>query len=968
MQQLVQQTEGPELPKDQFKLGNAYRLQYQNSGDIKLLEAALEHLGKAISLAPHNKAGTLGNLDDLEAALQNFQATMDLMPESHPDKARHLQNFGAAYSDRYLRHGDPKDLKKAVQYQQTAVDLERILYLNSLAMAYRNQYLRLGDINDLEAALLQFQKAVNLTSDGHPYRAICLQNLASVHGDRFQRLGDLTDLEATLQHFQTMAADVTDIPEGHPYRAMPLQGLATAYNDRYQRLGNLNDLEAALEHFQTAAHLTPDDHPQKAEHLHGLADAYRDRYRRLGDLYDLEAALNNFKIAADITPKGHANKAVYIRGLAAAYRDQYQRLNNLNDLQESLQQCQMVVDLTPEGHPNRAVSLQNLAATYGDQYKKLGNPIDLEAALQYFQAAVSLTPEGHPNRAAYLQGLGAAYRDRYQRLDDINDLETALQHLQTAVDLIPEGHSRRAEYLQNFAIHLMIKYSKFKQPQELETIHTAFKTSLNITSSTPEISWKNLQRWASFAAQFQPEHCISAFRGAFQLLPELLWIGHSIPVRHNSIRRLQLAQATATATRSCINLLDLPSAVEIMEQGLGTIYQQMLQLKTAVDDLPSEQAQAFQHLSNELYSKGSDPSMSLVNRRNDLIEAIRKQPDFEYFLLPKPYNVLSKASQGGPVIILNSHNDGCDAIIILSSAEPVHVLLDVTLKELESQKRVLQQLLGQSFYALLTWLWTGVVSPIYKMLEIHNIHDGRLWWLPTGVFTGLPLHACAPTDQFIHSYTATLGSLSDAYFKNIPSPVKVGVTGVTDTGSGDRPLPGVGQEVENMSSVVPLSQWECLHDEEATVDAVKLQLEHCSWVHLACHGTQNLAEPTKSHLLLYGGNLELETILKMPLSNAQVVFLAACQTAKGDPELVNESIHLSGGFIAAGFRGAIGTLWSMNDHDGPLVAKYFYSHLFRNGRQPQASDAAEALHFAVKELRRQDVPHERWVPFIHLGI
>ncbi|KAF8207780.1 hypothetical protein K438DRAFT_2074887 [Mycena galopus ATCC 62051] len=68
--------------------------------------------------------------------------------------------------------------------------------------------------------------------------------------------------------------------------------------------------------------------------------------------------------------------------------------------------------------------------------------------------------------------------------------------------------------------------------------------------------------------------------------------------------------------------------------------------------------------------------------------------------------------------------------------------------------------------------------------------------------------------------------------------------------------------------------------------------------------------------------------------------------------------HLGGGFIAAGFRGAIGTLWSMNDQDGPFIAKEFYCHLFRDGRQPQATDAAEALHLTVKELKNQNVPYE----------
>ncbi|KAJ7849164.1 CHAT domain-containing protein, partial [Mycena leptocephala] len=244
----------------------------------------------------------------------------------------------------------------------------------------------------------------------------------------------------------------------------------------------------------------------------------------------------------------------------------------------------------------------------------------------------------------------------------------------------------------------------------------------------------------------------------------------------------------------------------------------------------------------------------------------------------------------------------------------------------------------------------------------------RLWWLLTGEFTGLPLHASSPTNEFIHSYTATLGSLLDAQAKQSSLAPKFGIVGVTNTGDGSNYLPGVGQEVKKICSIIKESQLECLTGKKATVDAVKLQLQDCSWVHLACHGKQDLIEPTKSHLLLYGGNLELETILRMALPKAEFVFLAACQTAMGDAYLINESFHLGGGFIAAGFRGAIGTIWSMNDDDGPLVAELVYSRLFRGGRQPQVSDAAEALQLAVEELKARKVPYERWIPSVHMGV
>ncbi|KAJ7801676.1 CHAT domain-containing protein [Mycena leptocephala] len=436
-------------------------------------------------------------------------------------------------------------------------------------------------------------------------------------------------------------------------------------------------------------------------------------------------------------------------------------------------------------------------------------------------------------------------------------------------------------------------------------------------------------------------------------------------------------------------------AVKFLEQGLANIFQQTLQLKTDVHALPPDQAQKFLELSSKLYSGTfTDSPITIVEDRKILLDDIRKQPGFEYFLLPKSYNVLCYAAKGGPVIILTSHKAHCDAIILCNpTSDPVHVPLPtVTLDMLKSQRDMLTSLLhycnlrnrGQSasrvfagrehfrhqpteecFKDLLNWLWIHVTGPVYTVLKSQGISNGRPWWLPIGAFAGLPLHASPPTDEFIHSYTATLGSLLDAYAKKpFSTAPKLAVVAVTHTDSNrSNSLKGVAPEVNQIVSIA-----KDLLGDQATVDAVKLQLQDCSWVHLACHGYQNLEFPTESYLQLYGGKLELDSILRMPLPNAQFVFLAACQTAMGDAKLVNESFHLGGGFITAGFQSAIGTMWSMNDSDGPTVAEIVYSHLFREGQQPTHTDAAKGLQLAVKELKSRKVPYERWVPFIHIGV
>ncbi|KAJ7831162.1 CHAT domain-containing protein [Mycena leptocephala] len=253
----------------------------------------------------------------------------------------------------------------------------------------------------------------------------------------------------------------------------------------------------------------------------------------------------------------------------------------------------------------------------------------------------------------------------------------------------------------------------------------------------------------------------------------------------------------------------------------------------------------------------------------------------------------------------------------------------------------------------------------------NGIISGRLWWCPTGDFTTLPLHAADATDQFIHSYTSTLSSLLENSSRTLSTEwPSVGIVGVTHTGPGGaQTLPEVQQEITLINSIVKDNcKVQSLTGENATIDAVKTQLNDCCWFHLACHGTQNSIDPPKSCLHLYGGILELESILQMSLPNAEFVFLAACQTAKGDATLVNESFHLGGGFIAAGFQGAIATMWSMSDIDGPFIAKTVYGNLFRSGQRPRASDAARALQLAVRKMRNAGVPYERWVPFIHLGV
>jgi CHAT domain-containing protein len=186
---------------------------------------------------------------------------------------------------------------------------------------------------------------------------------------------------------------------------------------------------------------------------------------------------------------------------------------------------------------------------------------------------------------------------------------------------------------------------------------------------------------------------------------------------------------------------------------------------------------------------------------------------------------------------------------------------------------------------------------------------------------------------------------------------------------GVTPLPGTKKELQSIhkhASGLGLPYYS-LHG-EVTVTKVWSAMKEYPWVHFACHGIQDTSDPMKSGLRLSDGLLQLSDIIKEPLPNADFAFLSACQTATGDQSRPEEAIHLAAGMLLAGYRGVVGTMWSIRDDVAPFVADKVYAELFRDG-EPDSAKAAQALHGAIRSLRGRPggCSFSSWVPFIHFG-
>jgi CHAT domain-containing protein len=80
-------------------------------------------------------------------------------------------------------------------------------------------------------------------------------------------------------------------------------------------------------------------------------------------------------------------------------------------------------------------------------------------------------------------------------------------------------------------------------------------------------------------------------------------------------------------------------------------------------------------------------------------------------------------------------------------------------------------------------------------------------------------------------------------------------------------------------------------------------------VHLACHGVQDAKDALQSGFCLGDGRLTVAELMNLKLHSPFLAFLSACETAKGDKTLPDQTVHLAAAMLFCGFQNVIGTMW-----------------------------------------------------------
>ncbi|KAG9101295.1 hypothetical protein FRC06_003214 [Ceratobasidium sp. 370] len=499
------------------------------------------------------------------------------------------------------------------------------------------------------------------------------------------------------------------------------------------------------------------------------------------------------------------------------------------------------------------------------------------------------------------------------------------------------------------------------------------------------------------------------------LIPHVVWLGLSIERRYDRIAHI--ADGTLEAAVIAVWFGSPGQALEWLEQGRSIIWNQLLQLRNPLDELQRVDpplAEELMLVANELQDAAAlkpaatDIVPGQVRREYDsqrhhrlaerwewLVHRAQSLPGMSELLAPKTAPQLIMAAQTRTIVVVIVTTFDCLALVVGQKATEV-VFVNLSSFSYDKALRGRERLLRQSRSVarvdrkitrerkvddgtVLDMLWTDIAKPVLDFLgytvalPINELP--HITWCTTGPLSFLPLHAAgdytkpksALSDYCISSYTPTLAALL------VPPAEPATFAGIATIGQtstpGFSPLPGTTVELDKISHRTKCVQITRLEGQGATCKTVLDAMERHSWVHLACHASQNAADPVASAFHLHDGPLDLTTIAQKHIKHADLAFLSACQTATGDQVLSEEAVHLAAGMIMAGYRTVIATMWPIQDGDAPHVADWFYEYMLQGG-VPDASKAARALHYAVDRLRNKVGlgAYRQWAPYIHIGI
>jgi tetratricopeptide (TPR) repeat protein len=952
-----------------------------------------------------------GNLSDLHAAVDTGRAALAATRPEQADRPLRLGSLGTALVLRFDRLGELADLDEAIAHGRDALaDIrdghpDRLNIASYLTWAHMSRCARTGRLTDLDDAVGHSRTAVDGTPTDHPRRGTRLATLATALSLRFRRLGDPGDLDTAISVGRQAASR---IPSDDPSRAGARATLAEALALRFTRAGRLADVDEAVQVGRQAVADLPPGHTQRSLLLISLTQMLSARYERTRDRADADDAVSTGRQAVADTPEDRPQRAGALAALATALCLRADVLTSAEDIDEAIRACEQAIGTSPADHPDVPALRCALATALQLRHARTGQLADLDQAARESRLAAHDLDPGHPMRAALLAGMADIHASRFARHGDRADADVAIQNYRAAAT--EELAVPRLRLLS--ALGWAANAARLADWEEAAAGYTTAIELLGLVAarSLGRGDQEHLLGEVTGLASAAAVACVRAGQPVRAL--ELLDQGRGVLLGQALDLRTDVAdladQHPELARQFALLGDELDQADDVPSPSLTPIGP----VAPIGPVTPSGPTLTGPTLTGPRPDGGRSPAVTAaagagglgvevtgrwaVERRREVAEAferliaqIRQLPGFRDFLRPPDVGTLAAAASHGPVVSVAVSSFGSYALILTPDGEVVPFPLpgltpEGVVRRIDPAIRPGRGPAAEDKLAdTLGWLWDVLAAPVLSRMGFTSPPpDGRtwprVWWCLSGLMSFLPVHAAGRhatvaepvpatvMDRVVSSSTPTLRALALVHRRSAAGGARAGravVVAMPSTpGANISPLPGTEYEGQQVERTFP-GRVVRLVGPDATRDAVLAALRAAAWAHFSCHGESNLAQPSRSRLLLHDHAttpLTVRDVARLRLDRAELAFLSACSTASHGPRLADEVIHLASAFQLAGYRHVIGTLWPIIDL--PFVATGFYDGL------AQGAEVATALHAAVRTLRRRTPDHpSTWAAHIHIG-
>jgi CHAT domain-containing protein len=261
--------------------------------------------------------------------------------------------------------------------------------------------------------------------------------------------------------------------------------------------------------------------------------------------------------------------------------------------------------------------------------------------------------------------------------------------------------------------------------------------------------------------------------------------------------------------------------------------------------------------------------------------------------------------------------------------------------------------LQHSIERCLRSLYAELIQPLEDLLNC-----GHLIIVPHDVLHYLPFHAflngeCYLIDRFTLSYAPSASvfryCIERESVKNA-TPIIIGVP--------DDKAPLIADEVVRLKKALPGAR--SFFGRRATRRVLRREASESSFLHIATHAVFRSDNPMFSSLKLADGPLTALDLYSMKC-RTNLVTLSGCNSGMAGLAGADELLGLMRGFLYAGARSLLLSLWPVNDRSTLMFMEAFYQQWLAGQTKPKA------LRHACRTVRDKEPHPFFWAPFLLVG-